>query len=138
AFVLLEGGASHYQPLAGSQVRVENVTYREDGQPAQLPEAFFSSDFYTDKLIEYLERGRDSGKPFFAWAAYTAPHWPLHAPREYIDKYRGRYDAGYEVIRQQRQAHLQDSDLFVSRFPFARTDDLPSAPWQELSAEQKA
>lgn len=138
SFALLEGGASHYQPLADSQVRVENVTYREDGQLAQVPEAFFSSGFYTDKLIRYLEEGRSSGKPFFAWAAYTAPHWPLHAPQEYIDKYKGRYDAGYEVIRRQRQARLQDSDLFASPFPFPEPASVPIKPWRELNPEEKA
>lgn len=138
AFVLLEGGASHYPPLVDSQVRVENVTYREDGQPVEVPETFFSSDFYTDKLISYLEQGRADNKPFFAWAAYTAPHWPLHAPQEYIDKYRGHYDAGYEVIRQQRQARLQDSDLFASPFPFPEPADVPAPLWQKLKPEEKA
>ena len=42
----------------------------------------FSSDFYTDKLIGYLEEGGQR-QAFFAWAAYTAPHWPLHARRVY-------------------------------------------------------
>lgn len=138
AFVLLEGGASHFQPLSDSQVRVENVTYREDGQPAQVPEDFFSSDFYTDKLISYLEEGRDSGKPFFAWAAYTAPHWPLHAPQDYIDKYKGRYDAGYDAIREQRLARLQDSNLFPHPFPAAEPADMPSPRWQQLSPEEQA
>lgn len=138
AFVLLDGGASHFQPLPGSKVRVENVSYREDGQPVEVPADFFSSDFYTDKLISYLEKGRATGKPFFAWAAYTAPHWPLHAPAEYIDKYQGRYDAGYEAIRGQRLARLQESGLFPAAFPAAVPADVPSPLWQQLSLEEQA
>ncbi|WP_256582259.1 arylsulfatase [Pseudomonas sp. MYb185] len=138
AFVLLDGGASHFQPLDGSQVRVENVSYREDGQPVEVPADFFSSDFYTDKLIGYLEQGRASGRPFFAWAAYTAPHWPLHAPQEYIDKYRGRYDAGYEAIREQRLARQRDAGLFPVAFPAAAPADVPSPLWHQLGVQEQA
>lgn len=54
-----------------------------------LPKDLYSSKGFTDKLIEYLD-GRDvteKEKPFFAYLAYTAPHWPLQAPKEVIDKY---------------------------------------------------
>ncbi|MGH8330013.1 MAG: sulfatase-like hydrolase/transferase, partial [Pseudomonas sp.] len=94
SFSLLDGGASHFKPLADSKVRIENVSYREDGKPVDLPETFFSSNAYTDKLIGYIDAGRSSGKPFFAYAAYTAPHWPLQAPDDYLDKYRGHYARG--------------------------------------------
>jgi hypothetical protein len=46
----------------------------------ELPDDFYSTDFYTDKLISYLQNNKKDGKPFFAYAAYTAPHWPLQAP----------------------------------------------------------
>lgn len=97
AFFLPEGGASHYQPLVNSRVRVE-------------------------------KQGRVDNKPFFAWTAYAAPRWSLHAPQEYIN----------EAIRQQRQTHLQDSDLFVSPFPFPEPAEVPGPPWRELMPEEKA
>jgi arylsulfatase len=55
---------------------------------------FYSTDFFTDKLISYIDSNRD-GKPFFAYAAYTSPHWPLQVPEPWLSKYKGRYDAGY-------------------------------------------
>ncbi|MFK5220009.1 sulfatase-like hydrolase/transferase, partial [Lactococcus cremoris] len=60
---------------------------------------FYSTDFYTDRLISYIDANRADGKPFFAYAAYTSPHWPLQVPEPYLSKYKGRYDAGYDAIR---------------------------------------
>ncbi|MCY1281120.1 Arylsulfatase [compost metagenome] len=138
SFSLLDGGASHFQPLSGSQVRIENVSYREDGKPVEVPADFYSSTFYTDKLIGYLEAGRGSGKPFFAYAAYTAPHWPLQAPADYLDRYRGRYDQGYAAIRAERLQRLQQLGLFASDFPPAPPADVPAPQWQQLDAETRA
>lgn len=138
AFALLDGGASHFQPVPGSQVRVEQPTYREDGRTVEVEGEFFSSDFYTDKLIGYLEEGRANGKPFFAWAAYTAPHWPLHAPAEYIDKYQGRYNAGYQAIREQRLARLRDSGLFPHGVSAAQPAEVPNPLWDQLSEQERA
>ncbi|MBM7059309.1 arylsulfatase [Pseudomonas sp. UL073] len=138
SFSLLDGGASHFQPLAGSQVRIENVSYREDGRPVEVPADFFSSTFYTDKLIGYLDAGRTEGKPFFAYAAYTAPHWPLQVPQAYLDKYRGRYDAGYQAIRTERLARLKQLGLFAGEFPPAPPAQVPAKSWEQLSDAERA
>lgn len=63
----------------------------EDGQVAQLPKDFYSSDAYASKLIQYLSEreGEDKEKPFFAYLPFSAPHWPLQAPKEVADKYKG-------------------------------------------------
>ena len=137
SFSLLDGGASHFKPLAGSQVRIENVSYREDGKPVDLPDTFFSSNAYTDKLISYIDAGRSSGKPFFAYAAYTAPHWPLQAPDAYLDKYRGRYAGGYDVIRTERLARLKQLGLFAQDFPPASPADVPNKRWAQLSDAER-
>ncbi|MCG7200245.1 arylsulfatase [Marinobacter pelagius] len=137
-FALLDGGASHFKPIEGSEVRVENVTYRENGADVEVPDDFFSTEFYTDKLISYIEADRENGKPFFAWAAYTAPHWPLHAPEAYITKYRGRYDHGYEAIREQRIDRLMASGLFAEPFAPARPAEVKHKRWDELTEDEKA
>ena len=43
-----------------------------------------------------------SQKPFFMYVAYTAAHWPLHAPEKDAAKYKGMYDKGYAAIREER------------------------------------
>lgn len=102
SFVLLNGGAGHFDQT-GLHARVDPAPYREDGLSVDLGEDFtYSSDFYTNKLIGYLEADKDKGTPFFAYLAYTAPHWPLQAPPEDIAKYQGRYDAGWQAIQAER------------------------------------
>ncbi|BCL76642.1 arylsulfatase [Jeongeupia sp. HS-3] len=139
SYTLLQGGGSHFAAVAGKAQTYDAVTYRENGAVVQVPANFFSTDFYTDKLIAYIDQNKADGKPFFAYAAYTAPHWPLQAPAEFIDRYKGKYDAGYEAIRLARIA--KQKALGVIPADFEPSPLLPATTanplWSQLSAEQK-
>ena len=108
------------------------ATYTQNGQRvAELPPDFFSTAFYTDTLIEYLEADRDSERPFFAYLGYTAPHWPLQAPDEWLERTRGRYDAGWDEIRAQRGARMEELGLLAAEHT---RYDSPSIPaWDDMS-----
>ena len=134
AFVNIAGGASHFGDAA-PMLNGYTTVYRENGTDVAIPEDFYSSDFYTDKLIEYLEDGSEDGQPFFVYAAYTAPHWPLHAPDDYIDRYRGVYDDGYDALRAKRVQNLID-DHVVPDVPVPRSVDWVPA-WDSLDEEEK-
>ena len=137
SYALMEGFASHFHDKG--RFRPDQLgTYYEDGKFVEnLPEDFFSTDFYTDLLIDYLDSDADSDKPWFAYLAYTAPHWPLQAPDEYLDKYKGVYDEGYEVLREQRIARGKDLGVIPQEAKmYPRLPTVP--PWNELSAEEKA
>ena len=142
SFTLLQGLDLHFKDAPSAYQR--NATYTEDGQVvpiSQLPDDFFSTDYYTDKLLAYLEQDKNSNKPFFAYAAYTAPHWPIQAPVTYSDKYKGRYDVGYDVIREQRIARLKQLGLIDANFQAAQpveTAKIGYGTWDELSPEQRA
>lgn len=139
SFVLLQGGGSHFSAVPGKSIAADRGIYVEDGKVVQLPENFYSSKNYTDKLINYIRQDANDGKPFFAYAAYTAPHWPLQAPDEDIEKFRGHYDAGYEVIRAARLARMKALGIIAQDFkesaPVAASSDYPT--WDMLSLEQK-
>ena len=62
-------------------------------------------------MIDYIEQDRAEGKPFFAYLAYTAPHWPLQAPKESIARFKGRYDEGYEALYAKRFARQKELGL---------------------------
>jgi arylsulfatase len=140
SFTLLEGGASHFKPASVDPTKIEQVHYRENGKAVELPEDFYSSDFYTDKLISYLQNSKKDGKPFFAYAAFTSPHWPLQAPKEYLDKYKGRFDQGYDSVRLARIERMKNLGLMASDAQPAKP--LPANPklpgWEQLSLEQKS
>ncbi len=102
-FGLPTAGASHFSDATGvSRARAEAV-YVEDGEPVSaLPEDFYSSASYSDRLIEFIDDRPDDGQPYFAYLAFTAPHWPLHVPDDWIERYAGAYDEGWDVIRKRR------------------------------------
>ena len=130
SFALMDGGASHYADATG--VYLGTATYTQDGERvAELPPEFFSTRFYTDTLIEYLQDDRDSETPFFAYLAYTAPHWPLQAPDEWLARTRGRYGAGWDEIRAQRIDRMKELGLLEAGHT---RYDSPSIPaWDDLS-----
>jgi arylsulfatase len=139
SFTLLEGGAAHFKPSSNEPTKIEQVHYRENGKAVELPENFYSTDFYTDKLISYLQNSQKDGKPFFAYAAFTSPHWPLQAPKEYLDKYKGRFDQGYDSVRLARIERMKSLGLMASDAQPA--NPLPVNPklpgWQQLSPQQQ-
>nr|WP_240946334.1 sulfatase-like hydrolase/transferase [Pseudomaricurvus alkylphenolicus] len=133
SFALLDGGAGHFSDLG---IDKQHASYRENGEFAKLPDDFYSSRFYTDKMIDYIETGRDSGKPFFAYLAYTAPHWPLQAKKSTIKKYSGVYQRGYDDIRSERMARA----INLGVMPVGGSASLPlngERDWRQLSEDQK-
>ncbi len=106
SFVLTGGGGGHFDHLGLFGGRGSKALYREDGKVVSLPVDFYSSKSYVDKMIGYLEHKNDD-KPFFAYLAFSAPHWPLQAPASAIKKYKGHYDKGYAELHAQRLARLK-------------------------------
>ena len=137
AFWLKNGGASHFSDMAGITENQAVAHWAEGRERLEtLPENFYSSAYFTDKLIDYIDTNRADGKPFFTYAAYTAPHWPLQAPQEYIDKYEGVYEGGYDVIRNKRIERMRAAGLIKQgQIPAPQHPEWPA--WEELTEEQK-
>ncbi len=101
SFALEASGADNWERKSYLPI-YDDAPWYEDGKPADLPEDFYSSEFIVDKTIEYLEESRDEGRPFFSYVAFMAIHIPVQAPREFIEKYEGVYDEGWEALRAAR------------------------------------
>ena len=131
-FALLNGGGSHW-PDQNPVTPTELMTYARNGEEIEtLPADFYSTKNYTDHLLEWLEKDKEDDKPFFAYVAYTAPHDPLHAPKEYIDKYKDTYDQGFDMLRTERYQKLKDLGLIeenAEMFPWN------GVKWEDLSEE---
>ena len=136
SFSLVQGGAGAFSNML-QLFGPEKAIYRENGKQLEsLPEDFYSTRFYTDRMIEYIGSNHGDGKPFFSYLAYTSPHWPLQAPRESIEKYEGVYDAGYEALKKKRLQALKDRGLVAADLdPFPRFPDEPA--WDSLGEEEK-
>ena len=136
SFALLQGGAGHFDDSAMT-VDHDTSWYREDGVRTELPGDFFSSRFYTDKILEYIRSGEGDDKPFFAYLSYTAPHWPLQAPAETIDKYKGQYDDGYDALAEKRLISLEQIGLIEPDHIAPEQAYPETESWNSLSDEQK-
>src|SRR3546814_6857554 len=80
--------------------------YSQNGVRVGVPDDFYSSDYFTTKLIGQLDEAPKT-KPFLAYLAFTAPHSPLQAPADLIAKYKGRYDDGWDALLRDRLARMK-------------------------------
>jgi arylsulfatase len=113
------------------------VTFTRNGEKVkELPADYDSSKYSTDFVMQSIDENGSDGKPFFAYLGYQAPHGPLAVPAEWRDKYKGRYDKGYDVIRAERldrQKKLGIVEKDVVTFP--RLPNIPA--WEKLTDEQR-
>ncbi|TVY47843.1 Arylsulfatase [Lachnellula occidentalis] len=115
--------------------------HSEDGEYVRkLPEGWYSSDGYGDKMLEYLKERKEKRdeRPFFGYYPFTAPHWPLQAPPEYVAHYKGVYDDGPDALRLKRLQRLKDLGMIaqdVEPHPVV-ADEVKE--WEEFTTEEKA
>ena len=126
----LTGCGSFYNP--GTLVRGE-----ENIEHEALDPDFYYTDAITDEAVNFLGRSSAGSAPFFLYVAYTAPHWPLHAPEPDIDKYEGRFDAGWDRLRRERFDRQYELGIVEPGSQLSPRDpeesaweDVPDKDWQ--------
>ena len=111
SFSMLSGAGSYFS-MNGPSEKLTPNDYNEDGKKLdQLPKDFYATTTFTDKLIGYIESNKGDGKPFFAYLAHQAPHEPLMVPNKYLRKYEGKFDAGWDDLRDGRLARMKDMGI---------------------------
>jgi arylsulfatase len=101
-FSLLDGAGSYWDMMNFTAAAPHSV-FTEDGRYlTRLPDDYYATKTYTDKLIGFINANRGDGKPFFAYVAHQAPHDPFHLPRDWRNRHVGEYDQGWDVVRQAR------------------------------------
>jgi arylsulfatase len=125
------GAGSFYDPNTLTRGN-DNVEHEAKSDPG-----FFYTDAISDQAVAYLDaHGRECpDRPFFAYVAYTAPHWPLHAHEEDIVKYKGRFDAGWDRLRAARLDKLVRWGILNEAWKLSPRDPT-QPPWTE--AQHKA
>jgi arylsulfatase len=112
------------------------MDYTRNGQPAELPQNFYSTRVYTDSIIKFIDSHRTDKNPFFAYLSYTAAHDPLQAPKEFIEKYKGRFDKGWDSLWVSRLNNLKSIGIVPMEInKFSKNPAIPE--WAKLSHEQK-
>jgi arylsulfatase A-like enzyme len=142
SFALLPGGFDHFKlpigqepPQTGSSLP---VPYTEDGVILDdIPEDFYSTNAYVDKMLVYLQSNEGDGQPFFAWFAPTAPHWPLQVLPDWKDRFVGNYDAGYDALCVERQRNALEAGVLPGGADFSMCPEIADS-WDELSEDDQA
>ncbi len=158
----LEGCGSYFNPHA--LMEGENFIHI----PPEIKDYYYTDDL-SDHAVEFINRsaksrpeasggatrspeasgspahgtktngGPDQDRPFFLYLSYTAPHWPLHAPRETIEKYRGRYGRGRNIYRMERYERLLKAGIMEKSWPLSPQEatapawaDVPNKEWEDM------
>jgi arylsulfatase len=95
------GAGSFFDPWTLTR---DNIAITPENDPLYKPERYYYTDAISDNAVNFVKDHQQAhaGEPFFMYVAHTAAHWPMHALPEDIAKYDGRYDAGYEAVRNAR------------------------------------
>jgi arylsulfatase len=125
-FGIIPGGANYFTPTIYS----DNISYK-------APEKFYLTDAISDTSVSFIENHFDKNKnPLFMYVAYTAPHWPLHALQKNIDKYKDKYNIGWDILRKQRFEKQKQTGFFTNDVLLSPRDSSVPA-WNDLPAEKK-
>lgn len=137
-FGTLTGCGSYYAPP--TLVRDETNVEHESNDPC-----FFYTDAISDEAVRNIEDSTGSEHPLFLYVAYTAPHWPLHAPEEDVAAYAGRYDVGWDQVREERLQRQRELGILPEQTALSPRapgelawDETPDKPWQAQRMETYA
>lgn len=136
-FSLLQGGGSNWPDMLYPNPAHPHLNFTRNGKLLdKLPKDYFSSAAYSDFIMECLSEHKADDKPFFGYLSFQAVHAPLAAPDDWLDKYKGQYDEGYDAVRAQRLARMQKLGLVGKDVtPFPRRPNIPA--WDQLTKEQQ-
>lgn len=134
-FILDASGADNYEQKGYLPIDATAQWY-QDGKQVPLPEDFYSSEFYVDKMMEFMEGEEHNNKPFFAYLPFQAVHLPVQAPKKFVAKYKGLYKEGWAVLRENRFEKAKKIGLVPSHAVLG--DMLPVLrKWEKLSTAEK-
>jgi arylsulfatase/uncharacterized sulfatase len=135
SFALDASGADNWEQKPYMPYYREAPWY-ENGKPATLPKDFYSSKFMVDQMIDYMNEDKGAASPFFAYIAFQAVHIPVQAPREFTEHYKGRFDEGWEKLREARWQRAKDKGLIPQDAPLAAMPE-KFRKWDALSPDEK-
>ena len=132
------GFQRYFGHLSGStNFFVGDDSFRLNGKPwSDFDEEFYTTDANTTYGMKFIDEALATKKPFFLYVAHNAPHYPLQAPKKDVEKYRGRYQVGWDEIRRRRYKRQIAAGLIDSKQPLSpRPEYIPS--WEELTEEEQ-
>ena len=135
SYILNASGADNYEHKAYLPTQSKPKWFK-DGKAIDLPKDFYSSRNLVDEMMQFMEEEPNKESPFFAYLAFQAIHVPVQAPKEFIQKYEGVYDEGWDVLRQRRFEKAKKLALIPENATLGNM--LPKlSKWKDVSEENK-
>ena len=131
AYGLISGGMNYYDIRKCKLPGLKRVFARDGERIVPEADGFYATEAFTTAATGFLgdHRKEHAGKPWFLYLAYTAPHWPLHAPEEIVKKYEARYRAGWQPVREARHRKQLELGVIPAGTPLSPPD---GADWDKL------
>ncbi|MEM7380975.1 MAG: arylsulfatase [Bacteroidota bacterium] len=122
-FGTIHGAGSFYDPNSLTR----------DNEFIAPSEDFYYTDAISQNAVQFIEN-HEKDAPFFLYVPYTAAHWPMHAKPEDIAKYKGKFDEGWDVLREIKYEKMRELGILNSKWQLTEKDDIPD--WENV--ERKA
>lgn len=134
-FGLIDGAGSYFKPIA-YRPNMKPVSWMLDDSDFFPPDTgFYLTDAIGDYALSFVKE-REKNEPFFLYMAFTAPHWPLQALPEDIQKYRGKYMMGWDKLREERYNRMRSMGIIGPSVKLSPRDArVPQ--WDTLPEEAK-
>lgn len=134
-------GFDHWYGFHGSAVdHYHPEVFRNQSQVhPEKKEGYHLTEDLVDQSINYVRDHVTAtpDKPFFMYLGFGACHFPFHAPKDFIDKYDGTFEAGYDELRAPRLARQKDLGVCPEETKLTpRAEDTPA--WDSLPADEKS
>lgn len=130
-----DSGSDNWETAKRYLDLTDKVYWYEDGREAVMPAEFYSSQYYVDRVIDYLRTDTRRSQPFFAYVAFQANHIPVQAPREFIDRFKGRYDQGWHALRKARRDRAAALGIIPADAPMVEMKT--TTDWNALTDAEK-
>jgi len=124
----LTGASTYYDPIG---LMLDNVPIKADSPN------YYLTDAISDQTVKFINDHikNKSDQPFFMYVAFTSPHWPLHSPENVVAKYKGRFDKGWDALREERYKKQIDLGIIDKKWPLSpRNQNVP--PWEKAENKQ--
>ena len=127
----LSGAFGYFKPHGDRRLMEGN-----EPLPDPDPETYYTTDAFADRAVQWIKEQEDED-PFFLYLAFNAPHWPLHAKPEDIERFAGRSRKGWDRLREERFARQVGMGLFDASLGISPRDS-EVRPWDQVDEDQKA
>lgn len=135
SFILGGSGANNYESKGYLPMKPEAHWYA-DGKEVELPDDFYSSKTYIDKIIAFHQEESNQDNPFFSYIAFQAIHTPVQAPQEFVNHYLDTYKEGWDKLREKRFEKAKAMGIVPKNAKLGDTFT-PLPKWEELSKEEQ-